>query len=212
MFSKITRKNLENFLAPYASPKKVLDLGSGGSSYDRFFPNRLTVDIDPERGPEIVADIHKLPFKDEEFEIILCTEVLEHLVRPSVAIAEIHRVLKKKGMLLLTTRFVYPIHDAPGDYWRFTIFGMRELFKNWDIVELKPETQTFSALGALMQRVVFQTSLRFNKVAKIILLFLAWIFDHLNFLLVQENGDIKKTTKVDNIMSTGYYLVAKKKD
>jgi len=162
MFRKITREKLNLFLAKYATKDRVLDIGSGGSSYDRYFPNRVSVDIDPLRKPDIVADAHNLPFKDGEFEFVLCTEVLEHLKDPKRAISEMNRVLNRGGMLVLTTRFVYPVHDAPNDYWRFTKYGLRELFKDWEVVELVPETETFSTIGVLLQRIAFQTNLKFK--------------------------------------------------
>lgn len=211
MFSKITRKNLDNFLKKYASDERVLDIGSGGSGYGKYFPNRLTVDIDPDRKPEIVADAHNLPFKDGEFGFVLCTEVLEHVKDPKTVISEINRVLKTGGKLVLTTRFMHPIHDAPDDFWRFTRFGMLELFKDWDVIELVPETETFSSIAAILQRICFQTELRLNKISKFIIFSVAFVVNKLNFLLVKEYGDIKKTYKVENIMSTGYYVIAKKK-
>lgn len=211
MFQKITRRNLNAFLEKYATERKVLDIGAGGSSYGRFFPNRLTIDIDPKRKPDIVADAHSLPFKDKEFEFVLCTEVLEHLKNPTKAINEIKRVLKNDGILILTTRFVYPIHDSPRDYWRFTKYGLRELFKDWNILELTPETQPFSTIGVLLQRIAFQTKLRANKPLKSILFILAYFFNHINFLIKQEYGDIKKETEEEEIMPSGYYLVCKKK-
>ena len=73
---------MSEFLSKHATDERVLDVGSGGSSYDSFFPNRLTVDIDPKRNPEIVADAHNLPFDDNSFGIILSTEVLAHVDDP----------------------------------------------------------------------------------------------------------------------------------
>ncbi len=211
MFRKITREKLNLFLAKYATKDRVLDIGSGGSSYDRYFPNRVSVDIDPLRKPDIVADAHNLPFKDGEFEFVLCTEVLEHLKDPKRAISEMNRVLNRGGMLVLTTRFVYPVHDAPNDYWRFTKYGLRELFKDWEVVELVPETETFSTIGVLLQRIAFQTNLKFNKLLKLKLFFLAYIFNHINFLIKEEYGDIKKENVETQIMASGYYVVVKKK-
>jgi len=212
MFKKITRKHLEVFLKRHESDKKTLDIGSGGSlyRYDRFFPNRVTVDIDPARNPEIIGDIHNLPFQNEEFEVVLCVEVLEHVLDPRKAIAEMHRVLKKGGTLVLTTRFVYPIHDAPHDYWRFTKYGLQELFKDWNVQELVPETHTFSALAILFQRIAYQTKLRFNAPVKFKLFLFAWIFNRMNWLVKSEYGDIKKETKESDIVTSGYYLVCKK--
>jgi SAM-dependent methyltransferase len=211
MFQKITRKQLELFLAKYATDKRTLDLGSGGSSYERFFPNRVTVDLDPLRKPDIVADAQSLPFKDGEFEVVLCTEMLEHVVNPFKVEAELRRVLSPGGMLILSTRFVYPLHDTPHDYWRYTKYGLSKLFEAWEIIELKPETETFSAIGALLQRVSFQSRLRFNKLLKFFALLLAWAFDRLNWLIIEEYGDIRKSRREVQIMATGYYLAAKRK-
>lgn len=205
---KITRKYLEKFLERHKSTERTLDIGAGGSSYDRFFPNRVSIDVDPKRNPDIVADAHELPFKDGEFQIILCTEVLEHLRNPRVAIAEMYRVLKPKGLLILTTRFVYPLHDTPNDYWRFTVYGLRELFSNWDITELIPETTDSETIAVLIQRIGFQTRMRFNKLSKLLTFTLANIMPIGDKLIKVRYGDIKKSKEEEHIMASGYYLVA----
>lgn len=211
MFKKITRKSLEIFLAKYATNKKILDIGSGGSSYHRFFPNRLSVDIDPARKPDIVADAHSLPFKDGEFEVILSTEMLEHVKDPFQVERELRRVTVKGGILILSTRFVFPLHDTPHDYWRFSKYGLRELFKEWEIIDIKGETKNFSTIGALLQRICFQTNLRFNKITKLLLFFFAWTLSHLEWLVLKEYGNINKGISEEELMPTGYYIVCKKK-
>jgi SAM-dependent methyltransferase len=183
---------------------------STNHSYTEFFPNRHTVDLDPKRMPDTVGDIHSLPFHDNEYGTIVCTEVLEHCHTPQKAISELHRVLKPNGKLLLTTRFVYPLHDVPHDYFRFTKYGLSHLFKDWSSVEIVPETKTFSALGALVQRVGFQTELKGGKATKGLLYLFAGLLDRMNWLLKAEYGDIGRTSKDSNIMTTGYYVVARK--
>lgn len=211
MFKKITRVHLEKFLEKHRSSERTLDIGSGGSSYYRFFPNRVSIDIDPDRKPDIVADAHNLPFKDGEFDLVLCTEVLEHVKDPKKVISEIGRVLSSGGQVILTTRFVYPLHDTPNDYWRFTKYGLKELFKGWEVVELVGETGNFSTIGALLQRLCFQSNLRGGRLTKLALFIKAWFFTHLDWLTKTEYGDIKKSVKEDNIMTTGYYIVCRKK-
>ncbi|OGZ05816.1 MAG: hypothetical protein A2845_03360 [Candidatus Lloydbacteria bacterium RIFCSPHIGHO2_01_FULL_49_22] len=211
MFNKITRKKLEYFLAIHRTDKRVLDIGAGGSGYNKFFPNRLTVDIDPARNPEIVGDIESLPFKDGEFEFILCTEVLEHVNDPFKAVGELSRVLKSGGTLLLTTRFMYPIHDAPHDLYRFTKYGLRHLFNDWDIDELEEETTGFSTLAVLLQRFAFQMHFRCDKPMKFLLFLLAWLLTKLDWLIIKEYGNIQKTKIESNLFASGYYLVAHKK-
>jgi len=93
---KITRTNLEKFIKKESSDKLTLDLGCANSPYSRYFKNRVGVDIEPGQGVNVTADAHQLPFEDEKFDVILCTEVLEHLHTPHVAISEMNRVLKKR--------------------------------------------------------------------------------------------------------------------
>ncbi len=211
MFKKITRKNLEIFLDKHQTKVRTLDIGSGGSSYERFFPNRVTVDIDPARKPDVLADAHNLPFKDEEFDMVLSTEMLEHVKDPFQVEREIRRVTSVGGRLILSTRFVFPLHDTPHDYWRFSKYGLKELFKEWDIIEIIAETKNFSTTGSLLQRICFQSNLYLNKPAKLLIFFIAWFFSKLDWLTKREFGDIEKSISEDEIMPTGYYMVCKKK-
>ncbi len=211
---KLTRKHLRPFLEKYATKDVVLEIGgnrvAGSHQYDDLFPNRHALDIDSNRKPDTVGDAHALPFSDNSFDKILCTEVLEHLHTPDLAISEMKRVLRPSGLLILTTRFVYPIHDAPNDYYRFTEYGLKYLFRDWEIVELIPETETMSAIGALIQRIGFQTDVVGGKFTKAILYGLAFVFDRLNFLIKNEYGDISKKSVNRNIITTGYYICVRK--
>ena len=211
MARKITRQRLNKLLERYATTEQVLDVGAGGSSYGRLFPNRTTLDIDPERKPDIVADAAHMPFKDGAFRFVVCTEMLEHVNDPFAVERELCRVTAPGGMLVLTTRFAYPLHDVPADYWRFTKYGLAKLFHSWDIQELQEETRAFSAIAALLQRISFQTNLRGGKFTKGILAILTKIFLLGDSLIVDEFGDIKRKTRENGILSTGYLLVCKKK-
>lgn len=78
--------------------------------------------------PDIFADASQLPLADGSVDTVVILEVLEHLRSPRAALREIARVLRPRGRLLLTVPFLYPIHDAPHDYQRYTIHGlMREV-------------------------------------------------------------------------------------
>lgn len=58
------------------------------------------------------ADAHKLPFKDESFEVIVCCEVLEHVENSEAVIREMKRVLKKNGSIIVeidTENFLFKI-------------------------------------------------------------------------------------------------------
>jgi len=59
-----------------------------------------------------------IPFKDNVFDTVICTQVIEHVPRPWLVVHEIYRVLKEGGHLLLSTPFLYPYHLEPRDYFR----------------------------------------------------------------------------------------------
>lgn len=208
---KITRGHLRKFITEHASDAYTLDIGCANSPYSKYFPKRVGLDIAAGPGVDVVSDAHTLPFPDATFDQILCTEVLEHLHTPEQAIKEMNRVLKPGGTILLTTRFVFPIHDAPHDYFRYTKYGLTYLFRDWELLTLNEEVTTMETLGVLLQRIGFQTKLRANGVTKVLIFLLAKVFTVLNWLIVKEYGDIKKSQSEKNIMTSGYYLVAKKK-
>jgi SAM-dependent methyltransferase len=73
--------------------------------------------------PDVFGDAGRLPFAGGAFDGIVCLEVLEHVSDPDAALAEIARVLKRGGRALVSMPFLYPVHDAPHDYQRWTNHG-----------------------------------------------------------------------------------------
>jgi SAM-dependent methyltransferase len=85
------------------------------------------------------GDLLALPFPEHAFDGVLLTEVLEHCVDPPAAIAEVFRVLKPGGLLLVTSPFFWPTHGVDGeyrDYWRFTRQGWELLLKAFSDVQI----------------------------------------------------------------------------
>lgn len=78
--------------------------------------------------PEILADItKKFPVKSSSFDFALLFQVIEYLSEPLNTLKEIKRILKKDGALILSSPFMYPIHDYPYDKSRFTDSALIEL-------------------------------------------------------------------------------------
>lgn len=75
--------------------------------------------------PEVFGDAQTLPFADGCMDSVALLDVLEHLPEPERALAEIARVLRPGGTLLLQVPFLYPVHDAPYDFRRWTRHGLR---------------------------------------------------------------------------------------
>ncbi|HET8581144.1 MAG TPA: class I SAM-dependent methyltransferase [Candidatus Paceibacterota bacterium] len=212
LLSKMTRERLDVFIESHASDAYTLDLGCAHSPYSQFFPNRVGLDVYQAPGVDIVGDAHDLPFEDATFECIVCTEVLEHLHTPERALSEMRRVLKENGRIILTTRFVFPIHDAPGDYYRYTEYGLAHLFRDWTDVKIQAESSTSETFGILMQRIAYQTDLRGGILTKTLLLALARTAGLLKLLIKKEYGRRSGmgTVPVPSIMTSGYYVFARK--
>jgi SAM-dependent methyltransferase len=77
---------------------------------------------------DILADIAAIPVENESFDVIICTEVLEHSFEPHKALMELSRLLKKSGAILITTPFAYPLHEIPYDFSRITPFFIEYWF------------------------------------------------------------------------------------
>lgn len=109
-------------------PIRILDYGAGGSPYKSFFPNAdyRRADITKARSLnyQIRAD-STLPEEDETFDLILSTQVAEHVVNPEVYFKECFRLLKKGGKLILTTHGIWEEHASPYDFQRWTEEGFR---------------------------------------------------------------------------------------
>lgn len=75
--------------------------------------------------PDVFGDASRLPVRSSSVDAVLMLEVLEHLREPREALVEAARVLRPGGRLLLSIPFLYPIHDAPHDYQRFTLHGLQ---------------------------------------------------------------------------------------
>lgn len=106
---------------------------------------------------DIVSDIIKIPVKDEEFDAILCSEVLEHVAHPELAIKELSRITKRGGVLLLTAPFNSLTHFAPYHYSSgFNIYWYeKHLQENgYEIIEIKCNGDYFTYMDQELGRLV----------------------------------------------------------
>jgi len=112
----------------------VIDVGCGQSPYRPLvahFQRYVGLDApghpDSSERPDVLADAGDLPLRTASADLVLCTEVIEHVTDPVRVLFEAHRVLRPGGSLILSAPFTWPVHDEPHDYWRFTEYGLRVL-------------------------------------------------------------------------------------
>lgn len=99
-----------------------------------IFPGKkyIGADIRPGAGVDVILDLHSINLPEESVGTVLVLETLEHVEFPRKAIEEVHRILKKGGILIISSVMNFPIHEHPHDYWRFTPEGFKSLLRPFD--------------------------------------------------------------------------------
>lgn len=167
----IARQGLKQhieILAPALSGR-VLDVGCGTKPYQNLFTvdEYVGLDLDSPLSRKLgVADAYYdgtvFPFSDNEFDSLICNQVLEHVFNPDRFLGEISRVLKPGGKLLLTIPFVWDEHEQPFDYARYSTFGLKHLlekerFEVINQVKINPNIATiFQLLNAYFYKISYR--------------------------------------------------------
>lgn len=109
-------------------PLRILDYGCGGSPYRTLFAASAYHRADLKDVPDIdiaFDDDSRIPtVATGSYDLVLSTQVLEHVREPAAYLAEAHRVLAPGGRLILTTHGTFPDHACPYDYYRWTADGL----------------------------------------------------------------------------------------
>lgn len=108
----------------------VLDVGCGEKPY-RACASTATkwigLDVDSNSQADLHGTAESIPLPPESVDTILCTQVLEHVPHPWLAVGEFQRVLRPGGVLILTVPQYWPLHEEPHDFFRFTTHGLERL-------------------------------------------------------------------------------------
>ncbi len=145
-----SRVYLDRFVAgagaSVAAGAYVLDAGAGDGPYRHHFDHTNYEAADFEQVPgktysgnHYVCDLAAIPVPDGRFDLVLFSQVLEHIAEPAAVLAELHRVLKPGGRIWASAPLFYEEHEQPYDFYRYTQFGLRRLFEEAGFRELEVE-------------------------------------------------------------------------
>jgi SAM-dependent methyltransferase len=133
---------------------RVLDVGAGIAPYRPFFAvAEEYVTVDAVRDADVQESAERLPVDDARFDVVLCTQVLEHAADPAAVVRELRRVTAPGGRVLASTHGVQVYHPAPDDLWRWTHAGLERLFSAngaWSSLTVRPGGGTAACLGMLV--------------------------------------------------------------
>jgi len=193
---------------------RLLDIGCGEKPYAEIIKTYVTehIGLDHENSfhdkskIDLFGTAYNVPVEDEYFDTVLCTAVLEHLEEPDKAIKEANRVLKVGGYAIYTVPLFWHLHEKPRDYYRYTKYGLKYLFKKngFEIVELKPLSGFWVTFGQELVCYLW----RFRKGGKLNPLW--WIIPPIGILI---QGICYLLNKIDHSeeFTWMYLLVARKK-
>ena len=159
-------KNIQEFSSSLKG--KLLDFGCGSKPYKHLFQVEKYIGADFENpghsheqeNIDVFYDGKQLPFDDNYFDSILCSEVFEHVFNLDEVLKELHRVLQSNGKMLITCPFVWSEHEVPHDFARYTQFALTDILKKngFEIIAFKKSGNFITAITQLSVLYFFKRS------------------------------------------------------
>jgi len=156
------RAKIESTVAQivFSPSEKWLDVGCGLRPYESYFPAGSYVGVDIEvsgrephlKMPDHYYDGQNLPFPNNSFDGVISTQVLEHVPSPYGLLAEMYRVIKPGGGLIISVPFIWQEHEEPYDFFRFTRFGIEVLLKEsgFEVYSSAKDTGAVETLAVML--------------------------------------------------------------
>ncbi len=212
---KKSRQVEDRLLSKYASDQiTVLDIGAKDKGNSIYFPKLTTLNTEKSDGVDIVADAEDLRgiIGDDKFDMVLCLSVFEHTKSPSKLIEEIKRILKPGGQVIVLAPFIMCLHDTPGDYWRFTQYGIELLFKDgFEKEYLAGNMDSLQTMGYMYHRLFLQTKVFGLRFFALIFFLISKINYLFHGIITEEYGYVNFSKKEKDILSNIIIGVFRKK-
>ena len=178
----IIRKGLINGvieISDHVKEGKLLDVGCGSKPYKEIFDvdEYIGIDIEVSGHDHSSSDIDmyydgkEIPFSDNFFDHVFCSEVLEHVFNIDELLNEINRVLKDGGTFSFTCPFVWDEHEQPYDFARYTSSAIDHLLSKhgFELIKLSKSTFYFQTVMQMLSAYVYQHVLPKNKLVRVLL-------------------------------------------
>jgi SAM-dependent methyltransferase len=143
--NRVAARNVELLLSLLPGPSPlVLVVGGGtmGNGVEALYADRrvrvLGFDVYASPLTHFIADAHQIPLASGSVDAVLVQAVLEHVLDPGQVVGEIHRVLRRGGLVYAETPFLQQVHAGPYDFSRYTSSGHRYLFRAFEEISAGP--------------------------------------------------------------------------
>lgn len=164
-----------------------------------------------DNNPDVLWDGIKIPLPDGSMDSVLLTEVLEHCPDPVELLREIHRVIKPGGKIFGTVPFLFPLHEAPYDFYRYTPFALKRFAENTGF-----KISRIGSLGgwdaSLAQMLgMWLRSAKISRISRAIFTF--FLYPFYRYLIFRDDSLMQSIDRTDfrgTPMITGLYFVFEK--
>jgi SAM-dependent methyltransferase len=147
------KKAIKDLPKAFQPSGRTLDIGAGQAAYQSDLGLKniyFSCDISVSEGNNpVISDALELPFSAGAFDSAVSFQVLEHLNNPGKGLDELHRVVKPKGLIIMTVPHISRLHDLPNDFFRFTEYGLQHLLEeaSMKIILIQPVGGLIAFLG-----------------------------------------------------------------
>ena len=216
---------IKSELLNFKNGLKILDAGAGEAKYKKYCSHLdyVAQDIAVYQGTgnkeglqtgdrdysnlDIISDIYNIPVEDKSFDIVLCTEVIEHIVDPVKVFSELNRILKNDGILIITAPFNSLTHYAPFHYstgFSRYFYEFHLPLNGFQILLLEPNGNYFEYLAQELRRIKSISQKYSNQEISILgKIFIKAVLNLLKKSLATDSGS-------DELLCYGYHVKCRK--
>lgn len=194
---------------------KLLDIGCGNKPYKILFDQHVTdyVGCDIIQSSEQIVDFicpaNKLCFEDNSFDTVFSTQVMEHVADYGGMIDESFRIMKSGAYGIFTMPFCWELHEEPYDFFRFSKYGLEEIFKRkgFKLIYIKSNGGKWAAIFQMFLNVLLSTQKYGTLRGKLI----KWVFVKSKLIVVYNKLSIWLDKKYfDDQLTLNYIVIVQK--
>lgn len=144
----------------------IFDIGCGNKPFEQYIRARIKSDFpfmyqgsdvvqSSDNKVDIVCDATDIPVLSSSYDVVICTQVIEHVFDHIKVFEEANRILKPGGVFIVSSNFFWKIHEGPYDFYRFTKYGFRSLLKEsgFEVVEEIANGGKWAVLGQMLLQI-----------------------------------------------------------
>lgn len=195
----------------FGNKRIVLDYGCGSAPYKKLFDQKaekyIQVDLPGNSKADIIIkENEQIPLKNSSIDVVLSTQVLEHVYETNFYLNECKRLLKRYGLLIISTHGIWPYHPFPTDYHRWTRKGLEKILINtgYDIISVVSILGPFAAVTQYTLLLIADRLIKRGLIGKILLLVFSIIGNGIIFI---ED----KLFPASNISDAAVYVICARK-